>query len=255
MIKAGLFNSLIVCGLIIFSSCASHKSVTYFQDFTDTSRHSYRETVAFKSPVIQPDDILIITVQTEDNTVTSILNTTASGQEVPNGYLVDKDGTVKLPFIGKIKVTGLTTKEASDLIEEAVNKQFNNATVNVRFGNFKITVLGEVGRPSTYIMPNEKVNIFDVVGMAGDITLYGERDNVILLRDSLQGKTMVRLNLDSKQVVSSPYFFLKPNDMVYVPPSKSRVKAINANSNAGIRSVVSIAVAIVTLTFLIIDRL
>src|SRR5206468_8976531 len=130
-----------------------------------------------------------ITIQTVDNTFTnatvntananSTAATSAGAQPVPSGYLVDKDGMVELPFIGKINLSGLTIAQAQEAIRQAADKYFNNPIVNVRYANFKITVLGEVRVPSSFVMPNEKVNIFDAIGMAGDLTIYGRRDNIL----------------------------------------------------------------------------
>ena len=235
--------------IIIFSSCTTYKNIPYFTDVSDTSKPILAGTVPFKSPVIQVDDILSVNIQTLDQNLTSFLNsgsitpaisTSSTGYtnsptaQVVTGYLVDKNGEIELPFAGKIKVLGLTTSEARDLIEKEVSKSFNNPVINVRFANFKITVLGEVARPSYYVVPNEKINIFDALGMAGDLTIYGRRENVMLIRDSLNGKQLIRLNLNSKDIVSSPYFYLKSNDIIYVEPSKAKIAATDAVRNRNI---------------------
>ena len=212
----------------VLSSCAAYKRISYFQDFPDSARIATTiKTVPFKNPVIKPDDVLSITIQTIDNTVTSPVNTansTSAGTQSTNGYLVNNAGEVELPFIGKIKLSGLTTSGAQDTIQKLAEKLFNNPIVNVRYANFKITVLGEVGHPSTFVLPSEKVTIFDAIGLAGDLTVYGKRGNVLLVRDSANdSRQMIRLNLNSKNIVSSPYYYLQPNDMIYVEPNKNRV--------------------------------
>lgn len=256
--------------MFLFQSCVTYKNPAYFQDFADTAKPAIAKTVPFKTPTIQPDDILSITIQTIDNDISGLLNNTnsisgntsavpvngattpaltASGQQTVNGYLVDKDGMVELPFIGKVKLSGLTTVEAKDFIKKEAEKQFNNPVVNVRFSNFKITVLGEVTRPAAYISPNERVNIFDAVGMAGDITIYGKKESVLLLRDTLGDKQMIRLNLNSKDIVSSPYFYLQPNDIIYVEPNKYKVINADAVRNRNITIAASVlSVAIVFLS-------
>jgi polysaccharide export outer membrane protein len=261
MAKAGrlqLFSGILVCILIMLGSCTPYKSIPYFSDFSDkdTVKPIFIKSPAFKSPVIEPEDILTITLETEDNAVKELLSsnsaeTASSDQTVPNGYTVNRDGYVRLRFLGKIKVAGLTTTEASNLIEGEANKQFNNASVEVRFADFKVTVLGEVGHPSTFVMPNEKVNIFDAIGLAGDITIYGKRESVLLLRDSInvEGKKAIRLNLNSKNIVSSPYFFLQPNDVLYVPPSKVKVDQSNGRLARNISIVASIISLIAIITY------
>lgn len=231
-----LLNCFVICSLLLLGSCTTYKNIPYFQDFpeTDTSHPIFIKSVPFKNPVIEPSDVLLITMQTEDNAVTNLINSTPTeptipGQVEPNGNVVDKDGNIQLRFLGKIRVAGLTTKDAQELIQREANKQFNKAMVTVKFGNFKVTVLGEVAHPSTFIMPEEKVNIFDALSMAGDLTIYGKRESVLLLRDSstLDGKKAIRLNLNSKNIVASPYFFLKPNDMLYIPPNQNKFTASN----------------------------
>lgn len=240
-----LVTPVFFLGLI---SCNTYKNVSYFQDFADTAKPMVVKTMPFKSPVIQTDDILSITIQTIDNEVTNMLNSNSTinntSATVPvssssvtgavqpvSGYLVDKDGFVELSFVGKVHVAGLTTSQAKELVSTEVNKYFNDAIVNVRYANFKITIIGEVLRPSTYIIPNEKVNIFDALGMAGDMTIYGQRENVLLVRDTLNDKKLVRLNLNNKDIVSSPYFYLQSNDIVYVQPNKYKAASTDAYRN------------------------
>ena len=250
-ILAGLFLFYIFC--VILQSCTSYKHISYFEDVPDTAKPFFAQTAPFKNPVIQTGDLLTITIQTIDNSITSVINSNSSNvnggstsetaqgsgtstalQQAPNSYLVDNDGNVDLPFISVTHVSGLTTAQAKNLVFTQIDKYFNNAIVNVRFSNFKITVLGEVNHPSTYIVPNEKVNIFDAMGLAGDMTVFGIRTNVLLLRDSSDGKKIIRLNLDSKNIVSSPWFYLQPNDVVYVEPSKSKVASVDAIRNRNI---------------------
>ena len=249
-IRNGFVSGVVFFVFLIFlSSCTSYKNISYFQDFSDTSKPVIVKTVPFKSPVIQTDDIISITIQTIDNDVTNLLNSNTSvnnmstsvpvvsnsviGNQQQNisGYLVDKEGFVELPFVGKVHIAGLTTSEAKTFLATEVNKYFNDAIVNVRYANFKVTVLGEVLRPSTYVLPNEKVNIFDALGMAGDMTIYGQRENVLLMRDTLNDKKLIRLNLNNKDIVSSPYFYLQSNDIVYVQPNKYKAASTDAFRN------------------------
>lgn len=257
--------TLLLVIISLISSCNTYKNVPYFKDFSDTSLPILLQTQKFKSPVIQPDDVLSITIQTIDNDVTALLNSgssttgitgsvpvlggsaTGSGQAT-NGYLVDNEGRVELPFVGKVKIAGLTTEEAKEEIRRQVNNYFNEPVVNVRFANYKVTVLGEVARPSSYIVPNEKVNIFDALGMAGDMTVFGRRENVLLMRDTLNYKKLIRLNLNSKDIVTSPYFFLQPNDIVYVEPDKGKSASVDAYRNREITLIAS-GISLLTVIF------
>lgn len=242
------YNLGVLASFIILAgtSCKHYERIAYFKDFSDSSLPEAIQTHAFQNPLIQPDDVLSITIQTIDNEVTSLLNSGSSatgiqgnvpvlgsstGGQAPNGYLVDKEGRVELPFVGKVKVGGLTTADAKEAIRLEVDKFFNEPVINVRFANYKITILGEVLRPSSYIVPNEKVNIFDALGLAGDMTIYGRRENVLLIRDSLTFKKLIRLDLNSKDVVTSPYFYLLPNDILYVEPTEAKLATTDAYRN------------------------
>ena len=267
--KFRIFFVLIISGFIFCqTSCTGPKNVSYFQDFSDTAQPQLVKTVPFKSPVIQTDDILSITIQTIDNDVTNLLNNNTSinnattsmpvstsnaagASQNVSGYLVDKDGNVEVPFVGKVHLAGLTTSQAKDFLAKEVNKYFNDAIVNVRYANFRVTVIGEVLRPSTYVVPNEKVNIFDALGMAGDMTIYGQRENVLLVRDTLNDKKLVRLNLNNKDIISSPYFFLQSNDIIYVQPNKYKAASTDAYRNRYF----AIAAAVLTVVIVSINKL
>jgi polysaccharide export outer membrane protein len=237
-----------------FTSCTTYKNVAYFTDFADTAKHTTVQTIPFKSPVIQPDDLLTITIQTIDAEITTLLNSAntpaqsaASGSvlggqqlQYTPGYLVDKNGEVEIPFAGKIKLQGYTTVEAREVIRTEISKFVKDPIVNVKFANFKITVLGEVLKPATYIMPTEKVTVFDALGQAGDLTIYGRRENVLVIRDSVNNqKSMVHLNLNTKDIISSPYYYLRPNDVVYVEPNKAKAAGSDAVRNRNITIIAS----------------
>lgn len=216
---------------------------------------------AFKSPVIKPDDLLNITVQTIDPEITALLNSAnavtqtvgsaASLQaQTVSGYLVDKNGEVELPFVGKLKLSGYTTVEARDVVRTAMQQFVKNPIVNIKFSNFKVTVMGEVARPATYIMPTEKVTLFDALSQAGDLTIYGRRENVLVIRDTLDNqKNMIHLNLNSKEIISSPYFYLQPNDVVYVEPGESKAASLDmarTRNIAILASVLSLLIVVAT---------
>ena len=258
-----VYTALLFC--FVFSSCKVNQTVPYFHDLPDTAKPTLAKTVPFRSPVIQPDDLLSITIQTIDNTFTNAtVNTsnansstgaTAGTQQVPSGYLVNKEGMVELPFVGKIKLAGLTIAQAQEALRQAADKFFNDPIVNVRYANFKVTVLGEVAHPSSFVMPNEKVTLFDAIGMAGDLTIFGRRDNVLLLRDTTEdNRQMVRLNLNSKDIVSSPYFYLQPNDMIYVEPNKNRIEGTDVQRSRTL-ALIGIAVSVISALTIVLSRL
>src|SRR5690606_13432793 len=131
-------------------------------------------------------------------------------------------------LIGKVQVVGLTTYQAREKITKLAEQYYKDPTVQVRFANFKVTVLGEVTRPATYTVPNEKVTVLDALGLAGDMTIYGKRENVLLVREQNGQKELVRLNLNDSEVFSSPYFYLRQNDVIYIEPGKAKAAANNA---------------------------
>lgn len=249
--------------LIFFSSCTAPKNITYFRDIPDSLKESAIVSVQFKNPVIKPDDLLFVNIQTLDpeaNALFSAVNTTVAavgsnsnsmaGNQVTSGLLVDKDGCIALPVVGKIKVEGYTTQQARDSIKILIDKYYTLSTVDVRYNNFKITVIGEVNRPSTFIVPNEEVTILDALGMAGDLTIYGKRENVLLIRKDISNvKKFIRLNLNSKELVSSPYYFLKQGDVLYVEPNKAKAYTLDSyrsRNYAIAASVLSLLIVIVT---------
>jgi polysaccharide export outer membrane protein len=228
----------------LVSSCGTNKKITYFQDVPDSLYLQSKNVISapFIEPVIQPNDILQIAILTLDPRGNDILtaansssystqpgssNATAAPPAV-TGFLVDNAGWVEVPIIGKVKVGGMTTAVARDSIHTKVAVYYKNPVVSVRFANFNITVLGEVARPATYIVPSEKVSILDAIGMAGDLTIYGKRENVLLIRDSLGVKKMMRFDLNSTSTLLSPYFYLRQGDVVYVEPAKSKIAASDA---------------------------
>ena len=227
---------IIACLLIVpmFYSCTSTKTITYFQgqSAVDTARYSTLATIEPSITRIQPDDILAIVVSSlsdESNVLFNFSNTNAltttsfpgssnggGGRNQPLGYLVDPMGNVDIPLVGKAKVAGSTLEEAGIIIKEKLAKYLKEPTVNVRQLNHKFTVIGEVGRPGVYNLLDNHTTLPEVIGMAGDLTVYGRRNNVMLIRTTDNKREVIRLNLTSRQVLDSPYYFIRNNDVVYV---------------------------------------
>jgi len=261
MNKKNTYTSLskyLLIGLIFFSSCVSTKKVTYFQNLNQTAVKSTLDSTAkFEEPKIQPDDILAISIITIDPSSASVANQTSSlptnGSATTSasttGFLVDKNGEVEITTLGKVKVGGLTTFDARELIRSKAAKDFINPNVNVRFANFKISVLGEVAKPGAYILPNEKVSILDVLSLAGDLTLYGKRENILVLREVNGIKTTGRLSINSADIFSSPFYYMKQGDVIYVEPTKAKISALNAPTRTTIGLALS-AISVLVLAFI-----
>jgi polysaccharide export outer membrane protein len=238
-------NSLAIFSVVlIFASCTSTKDVPYFRDVPDSVKTKLLTDAPYQDPLIIPDDILSVTVTTIDPTTSEPVNqaatvpTSTSGSSslagappvalVP-GLQVDKDGNISLPILGTVKVGGLSTSQAKALVLQAAQKYFKDPDVQIRFVNFTVTVMGEVERPATFVSPSEKISILDALGMAGDLTIYGRRDNVLLIRENNGVKELHRLNLNNSSIIQSPYFYLRQNDVVYVEPNKQKVIAADAS--------------------------
>ena len=233
--------SFAVIILFLMCSCANTKKIKYFQDMSEANTAAPLALASYTEPIIQPDDILAINVNTTDPAATVSINSRNgvyvnssnpnSGSANPlAGYLVSKEGDVEVPVLGKIKLAGLTTVQARAAVREKAVKSFNDPVVDVRFTNFKVTVLGEVNHPAAYILPNEQVTLLDAIGYAGDMTIYGRRSNVLLIRKQPDGRSFsVKLDMTKKETLNSPYFYLKQNDVVYVEPLKTKV--LNNDNN------------------------
>lgn len=269
MRKSYLLNSLVFLSIFFISaglfSCSSSKKIKYFQDIPDSGQMKSLARAEYQEPAIQIDDIITILVQTVDPQATSMINLgnvpvpgTASAvgsasslnQPVVAGYLVHKDGFVEVPVLGRIKLLGLTTSAAKDTVLKEAVKYYKDPTVIVRYANFKFSVTGEVAKPGVYITPNEKVSILDAISLAGDLTIFGKRENVLLIRENLDGsRTPYRINLQKSDIISSPVFYLRQNDVIYVEPSKSKAAATDvaqARTYTIIGAALSVLIVLIT---------
>ena len=235
-------KSFFLLGVItlILASCSSYKQVPYLQNaaIVNTS-----EPQPLYDAKIMPKDLLTITVNTTDPeaaapfnlTVQSSINaartTTLTQQPALQQYLVNNEGNIDFPVLGTLHIGGLTKSEAEDLIREKLKPYLRETPiVTVRMTNYKISVLGEVAKPGTFTVSNEKVNVLEALAMAGDMTIWGMRNNVKLVREDATGKReIVYLDLNDADIVSSPYYYLQQNDIIYVTPNETKAK----NSDIG----------------------
>jgi polysaccharide export outer membrane protein len=247
---------------IFIVGCSTNKNIIYFQDIQNTESAEIEKNAIYNEPVIQPDDNLSINIFTLNQQTGAIINQAAASPILGGnanvatspqmmGFVVDKNGDVELALAGKIKVAGLTTYQARELVREKVTQYYINPNVQLRFANFKVSILGEVNAPSTYNMPNEKVTITDALSIAGDLTIYGRRDNVLVVREINGKKQYAHLNLNSSNIFNSPFFYLKQNDLVYVEPNKAR----NSANNAGRVQTVGIVTSVLSVLVLAVSVL
>jgi len=225
------FQSLLFY-LFIFSfllfSCTPLKKITYLQD-----KSSKSDTVKLKESYneyrIKANDELFIQIQSIDEKVNSYFNYEKTNQYVQTysgvyliGYTVNDSGYVYLPTIDKVKVIGLTVNQAKDTIQSKVNQYISGVSVNVKLGNFKITVLGEVNRPGTYYIINSRFTIFEAIGLAGDLNIYGNRMNVKIIHSNDNNRVSV-VDLTDKRLINTSEYYLLPNDIIYVEATKSKI--------------------------------
>lgn len=234
---------LITISIALLSACSSYKNVPYIQD--SELLKTLEDSLPMYDAKIMPKDLLTITVNTTDPeaaapfnlTVQTAINasqsTSLNRQAALQQYLVANDGTIAFPVLGDLHVSGLTKSEAENLIKEKLRDYLKEVPiVTVRMSNYKISVLGEVASPGMFTISNEKVNIFEALALAGDLTIWGKRDNVKLIREDATGKRqIVTLNLNKTDIVTSPYYYLQQNDILYVTPNKA--KSMNSEVGQG----------------------
>ena len=228
----------------------------------------HHETTSLYDARIMPKDLLTIVVScpeepelaepfnlTVSTPVSNTGNKSLTSQPALQQYLVDNQGNIDFPVLGTIHLGGLTKGEAEQLVKDKLAPQFHRAPiVTVRMVNYKISVIGEVASPGTFTISNEKVNLFEALAMAGDMTIYGIRDNVKLIREDNAGKReIITLNLNDTDILQSPYYYLQQNDIVYVTPNKTKAKTSNISTSTTIwfsvvGSLVSLASLIIAIT-------
>ena len=221
---------LLVAVSFLMSSCATKQSVVYFQDEVekDALSVSQNSSTKYENHTIQKDDILNISVSAID--VTSIapfvvdnVQARTTDQYLIEGFKVDENGKVNLPLIGEINVSGLTTSEASRFIQQELSKSIIDPIVNITFLNFRFTILGEVNNPGTFTVYNPKVNLIQALGLAGDITMTGKRDNIKLIREVNGVTTKTTINLTNSDFMSSDAYYLEKDDIIYVEPTFTKI--------------------------------
>lgn len=270
-------NAIIgIACILAMTGCQSYKQVPYLQSYEELNNDNYEEIVVNEVNLadtlydarIQPKDLLTISVNTSDPEAAAPFNLTVqtplsanlnrnnvTSQPSLQQYLVNNEGMIDFPVIGQLKIGGLTKNEAEALIREHLKPYLKEVPiVTVRMSNYKISVLGEVARPGTFTISNEKVNIFEALAMAGDMTVYGLRGNVKLVREESNGeRRIIGLNLNDRDIIHSPYYQLQQNDILYVTPNKTKAKNASISNSTTIwfsiiGTLVSLASLIVTIS-------
>lgn len=246
---------LLLATMLLFS-CADKKNVVYYQNIETAMAAEKTNSYEVK---FQPDDLLMIIVSAEDPeiavpfnltniSIPSVRGNSARGEETNQSYLVDAQGNISFPVLGQLKVSGLTRTELLQLLKEKIGVYIKNPIINLRIMNFKISLQGEVNAPGTYSFDSERITLIEALSMAKDLTIYGKRDNILIIREINGVKSTHRVDITKADFINSPYYYLAQNDVVYVEPSKTKINgaAVGPNTNVLI-SITSLAITIITL--------
>ncbi|SFT63118.1 polysaccharide export outer membrane protein [Lishizhenia tianjinensis] len=235
----------------VLFSCKTKQKLVYFQGPTIDSLASNFETT------LEVDDIVSIVVTADDpeqavqfnfpdvGARSTLNNGYTQGNPVRNAYLINKEGYINFPVLGKVKIGGLERTKAVELLENKISAYINNPVVQMQIENFKVTVLGNVSRPGTFKIPNERITLLEAVGLAGDLKLTGVRKNVLVIREQNGVRYEYRVDLTSKELFTSPVYYLKQNDVIYVEPNMAaRSQSTFFRNNSGVFvSIVSVIVS------------
>lgn len=251
---------LVVCMAVFFTACTSTKKIIYLQDVVPLKQQEIEQKYEV---IIHSDDLLAIMVNSRDPElalpfnmpmVSYQLGSNTGGQQRVLGYLVDTNGNIDFPILGEIHVEGLTRMQLTELIKNKLieGDLIKDPIVTVQFLNFKISVMGEVGRPGSFTISGDRITLLEALSMAGDLTIYGRRDRVGVIRENNGKRTILFHDLRSADIFNSPCYYLQQNDIVYVEPNKAKSgqSSINQNNSIGVWvSVISLLTTIAVLIF------
>lgn len=224
--------------IILATSCIDTKKTTYFNDINEiVSNSSFTDTVQH---IIEPNDVLSIRVTSLSEEASKPFNVISNGISTPSalgarndggGYLVNSQGYIQMPVLGQVKAAGYSRDQLRENIIKLLlqTQLLKEPIVDIRQLNYEVTVIGEVGKPSVIAVPNEKISLIKAIGAAGDMTIFGRRDNVMLIREINGKKIVKRIDLNSSKFLQSEYYYLQPNDVVYVEATKNKEASVSRN--------------------------
>ena len=250
---------LVVCMAIFLTACTSTKKIIYLQDVVPLKQQEIEQKYEV---IIHSDDLLAIMVNSRDPElalpfnmpmITYQLGSESSGQQRVLGYLVDTEGNIDFPILGTLYVEGLTRMELTEFIKNKLIEEdlIKDPIVTVQFLNFKISVMGEVSRPGSFTISGDRITLLVALSMAGDLTIYGRRDRVGVIREENGKRTILFHDLRSAEIFNSPCYYLQQNDIVYVEPNKAKSGQSNINQNNSIGVWVSVVSLLTTIAVLI----
>ena len=237
--------NLVLLGIImLISSCSAPKKIIYFQNGRQDSTIKTFINKEFETKITRNDiiSISIFSISPE----TSLYNSVAGA--AGTGFQADPDGNIMYPKLGVVHIIGLTRRELSARLTRDLSPYLKDPIVTIRFTNHRLTILGDVGHPQVLALPEEKITILDAIALSGDLSPNGRRDNILVIRDGENGKQFHRLDINNTSILASPYYYLKPDDVLYVEPRKQR-------NSANVQSIIAYAFSALSIVFFIIDRL
>ena len=252
MIRKSFFTVLL---LIVFTSCVSKKDIIYFQN-DDINQANVSNS--YKT-IIKPDDLLQITITALDIEAVKPFNlaavtysstsNSAIGVAQQQTYLVDTNGEIEFPVLGKLKIGGLTRNQTIDFLKNKLSPNYiKKPNINIKIANYKISILGDVKNAGSYNIPNERITILDALALAGDVNISGQRNNLLIIREENNMKVQYRVDLRSNKLLTSPVYYLQQNDVVYVEPNYARIQSASSNSSTSLFiSITGLIITIVSL--------
>jgi polysaccharide export outer membrane protein len=254
-----LKKTSLFCFVLFLFSCASKKDIVYYQGIDGAAPQGKSNSYEIK---MQPDDLLMIIVSAEDPEIAMPFNLKSisiqnpgkldvtTGQQTMQLYLVDANGFIEFPVLGKLKVSGLTRSEVLKMLQDKISVYIKNPMINLRIMNFKVSVQGEVNLPGTYNVASERITLIEALTMAKDLTIYGKRNNILIIREIDGVKSYNRVDITKADFINSPFYYLAQNDVVYVEPNKNKINGAAIGPNTGV--IISISSLLITLITLII---
>ncbi|MVZ65755.1 sugar transporter [Sphingobacterium sp. DK4209] len=245
--------SMIVVSFLFFTSCASKRDIIYFQPDSTLLNSSYE----LNAPKLQPGDILAISVTADDIRATQPFNQIspyqgASGTIQPTNpfiptYTIDINGEIDFPKLGVVKLAGMTRTEAINFLRKEISRFIVSPGISITVRNFKVSVLGEVTRPGVFTIENDRITILEALGLAGDLTIYGKRNNILVIRELEGLKKEYRIDLTKRESLNSPVYYLSQNDVIYIEPNGARVQTSKYTQNTSVFvSVVGLIITVIS---------
>lgn len=260
-IRKVIFMTLFIFTIINLTGCSQKKNIVYFQNIDNLSNIN---NASFE-PVIQSDDMLMIIVSTPDpeaavpfnletTIVPSVIGQNGVAQRQQQLYLVDKNGMVDFPVLGALKFGGKTKIEIVQMLKDGLSKYVKNAIVNLRIMNYKVSVQGEVNKPGIYPINSERVTLMEALSLAGDLTIYGKRNNIIVIREVDGKKSFSRVDITKADFINSPYYYLSQNDLVYIEPNGAKTNSATFNQNTAVWIAIASLVSSAIFSILLINK-